>query len=94
MTTPAKVSAWGAEGVSDEENLAEIQRFQWSAKDIEKVTRKKRLGAHSGAERCKPGAKSRINKKKKGERLGAYSVAARREPSAKPCRNLEIVMTC
>ena len=47
--------------MSQGENLAEIQKVQWSARDIKNVTRRKRLGAHSGAERCEPGTKSRRN---------------------------------
>ena len=50
--------------MSQGENLAEIRKSQWSARDIENVTKRKRLGAHSGAERCEPGAKSGKNKNK------------------------------
>ena len=70
--------------MSQGENLAEILKSQWSARDIENVTRRKRLGAHSGAERCEPGAKSGRNLKKGKVSAGELTPAPQgvsREPN-------------
>ena len=46
------------EGVSQEPNLAEIKKSLLFVIDIKNVQKSQRLGAHSGAERREPGAKS------------------------------------